>query len=139
MCFNLKNILNDLTQLGHTTEVPTVRNAATLECLDNPSPGRSYSVELCSKEFTSLCPVTGQPDFGEITISYTPASDLVETKSLKMYLASYRNERLFNEQAVNAILDDLVEVLHPESICIHGVFAQRGGIQLTVKASYPNT
>jgi 7-cyano-7-deazaguanine reductase len=83
--------------------------------------------------------VTGQPDFGEITISYTPASDLVETKSLKMYLASYRNERLFNEQAVNAILDDLVEVLHPESIRIHGVFAQRGGIQLTVKASYPDS
>ena len=131
--------MSDLTQLGKMTGVPTVRDAATLECIDNPSPGRSYSVELCSKEFTSLCPVTGQPDFGEITISYTPTAHLVETKSLKMYLASYRNEKLFNEQAVNAILDDLVEVLHPESICIHGVFAQRGGIRLTVKASYPES
>ena len=131
--------MSDLTQLGHITTVPTVRDAATLERLDNPSPGRDYQIELSSKEFTSLCPVTNQPDFGEITISYTPEANLVETKSLKMYLASFRNEKFFNEHAVNAILDDLVEVLHPKSICIKGVFVQRGGIQLTVKASYPNT
>ena len=131
--------MSNLKQLGNITEVPTVRDAATLERIDNPSPGRAYEVELHTKEFTSLCPVTGQPDFGEITISYTPDAHLIETKSLKMYLASYRGENLFNEQAVNAILDDLVEVLHPKSICIHGAFAQRGGIKLTVKAFYPES
>ena len=130
--------MKDLKQLGQITEVPTIRDASILEKIDNPSPSRSYEVTLHSKEFTSLCPVTGQADFGEVKISYSPDRYLIETKSLKMYLASYRNEKLFNEQTVNAILDDLVEVLHPKSICIHGVFSQRGGIQLTVKASHPD-
>ncbi|MEE2614579.1 MAG: preQ(1) synthase [Verrucomicrobiota bacterium] len=125
--------------MGQITEVPTIRDASILEKIDNPSPSRSYEVTLHSKEFTSLCPVTGQADFGEVKISYSPDRYLIETKSLKMYLASYRNEKLFNEQTVNAILDDLVEVLHPKSICIHGIFSQRGGIQLTVKASHPDS
>ena len=131
--------MKDLKQLGQITEVPKARDASTLEKIDNPSPNRSYKVTLHAKEFTSLCPVTGQADFGEITISYSPDHHLIETKSLKMYLASYRNEKLFNEQTVNTILDDLVGVLHPKSIYIHGVFSQRGGIQLTVKASYPDS
>ena len=131
--------MKDLKQLGQITEVPTIRDASILEKIDNPSPNRSYEVTLHSKEFTSLCPVTGQADFGEVKISYSPDRYLIETKSLKMYLASYRNEKLFNEQTVNAILDDLVEVLHPKSICIHGIFSQRGGIQLTVKASHPDS
>ena len=130
--------MKDLKQLGQITKVPTIRDASILEKIDNPSPSRLYEVTLRSKEFTSLCPVTGQADFGEITISYSPERHLIETKSLKMYLASYRNEKLFNEQTVNVILDDLVEVLHPKSITIHGVFSQRGGIQLTVKASHPD-
>mgnify|MGYP001159814892 CR=1 FL=1 len=130
--------MKDLKQLGQITKVPTIRDASTLERIDNPSPSRLYEVTLHSKEFTSLCPVTGQADFGEITISYSPGSHLIETKSLKMYLASYRNEKLFNEQTVNVILDDLVAVLHPKSITILGVFSQRGGIQLTVKASHPD-
>lgn len=130
--------MKDLKQLGQITEVPTIRDASILEKIDNPSPSRSYEVTLHSKEFTSLCPVTGQADFGEVKISYSPDRYLIETKSLKMYLASYRNEKLFNEQTVNAILDDLVEVLHPKSICIHGIFSQRGGIQLTVKAAHPD-
>lgn len=129
--------MKNLTQLGQITEIPKSKDLAVLEKIPNPSPGQKYTVKLVSSEFTSLCPVTGQPDFGTIEISYIPSEVIVETKSLKMYLASYRNEKTFNEAAVNSMLKDLVALLSPETIEVKGVFAQRGGIQLTVIAAHP--
>ena len=108
-----------------------------LQRFENPSPDKDYLIEIKIPEFTCLCPVTGQPDFGEIEINYIPSDVIVETKSLKMYLASYRNEKTFNEAAVNSMLEDLVALLKPERIEVKGTFAQRGGIQLTVTASHP--
>ena len=129
--------MEKLKQLGQITEIPTSKNAGVLEMIPNPSPEQQYNIKLVSSEYTSLCPVTGQPDFGQIEINYVPTEVIVETKSLKMYLASYRNEKTFNEAAVNSMLEDLVALLKPERIEVKGTFAQRGGIQLTVTASHP--
>ena len=131
--------MGKLAQLGQITEVPASKDAGVLETITNSSPDQKFNVKLVSSEYTSLCPVTGQPDFGTIEINYVPADSLVETKSLKMYLASYRNEKIFNEAAVNTILNDLVEILKPSTIEVKGTFAQRGGIQLTITASYPES
>ena len=131
--------MGKLAQLGQITEVPASKDAGVLETITNSSPDQKFNVRLVSSEYTSLCPVTGQPDFGTIEINYVPADSLVETKSLKMYLASYRNEKIFNEAAVNTILNDLVEILKPSTIEVKGTFAQRGGIQLTITASYPES
>tara|TARA_B100000700_G_C14482025_1_gene595580 strand:- start:88 stop:495 length:408 start_codon:yes stop_codon:yes gene_type:complete len=128
-----------LAQLGQITEVPASKDAGVLETITNSSPDQKFNVKLVSSEYTSLCPVTGQPDFGTIEINYVPADSLVETKSLKMYLASYRNEKIFNEAAVNTILNDLAAILKPSTIEVKGTFAQRGGIQLTITASYPES
>jgi 7-cyano-7-deazaguanine reductase len=128
-----------LAQLGQITEVPASKDAGVLETITNYSQDQKFNVKLVSSEYTSLCPVTGQPDFGTIEINYVPADSLVETKSLKMYLASYRNEKIFNEAAVNTILNDLVVILKPSTIEVKGTFAQRGGIQLTITASYPES
>ena len=103
--------MGKLAQLGQITEVPAAKDAGVLETITNSSPDQKFNVKLVSSEYTSLCPVTGQPDFGTIEINYVPADSLVETKSLKMYLASYRNEKLFNEAVVNTILNDLVFVV----------------------------
>ena len=131
--------MGKLAQLGQITEVPASKDAGVLETITNSSPDQKFNVKLVSSEYTSLCPVTGQPDFGTIEINYVPADSLVETKSLKMYLASYRNEKIFNEAAVNTILNDLVALLKPSTIEVKGTFAQRGGIQLTITASYPES
>ena len=131
--------MGKLAQLGQITEVPASKDAGVLETITNSSPDQKFNVKLVSSEYTSLCPVTGQPDFGTIEINYVPADSLVETKSLKMYLASYRNEKIFNEAVVNTILNDLVALLEPSTIEVKGTFAQRGGIQLTVTASYPES
>src|SRR5262245_34940834 len=92
-------------------EVENLRDV--FEIFDNPSPGRDYTIEIVAPEFTSVCPKTGQPDFGTITITYTPDRKCVELKSLKFYLQRYRNEGIFYEQVTNRILDDLVAVLAP--------------------------
>ena len=131
--------MGKLAQLGQITEVPASKDAGVLETITNSSQDQKFNVKLVSSEYTSLCPVTGQPDFGTIEINYVPADSLVETKSLKMYLASYRNEKIFNEAAVNTILNDLVAILKPSTIEVKGTFAQRGGIQLTITASYPES
>ena len=131
--------MGKLAQLGQITEVPASKDAGVLETITNSSPDQKFNVKLVSSEYTSLCPVTGQPDFGTIEINYVPADSLVETKSLKMYLASHRNEKIFNEAAVNTILNDLVAILKPSTIEVKGTFAQRGGIQLTITASYPES
>lgn len=107
-----------------------------LETFPNPHPRREYEVVHVAPEFTSVCPNTGQPDFGKITIQYVPAASCVELKSLKFYLQSYRNEGLFYEDAVNRILDDLAAALKPRRMVITGEFSTRGGIHSTVRAEY---
>lgn len=124
---------NNLTLLGRQVRRP----AKKLEAFPNTHPRRGYRVILETSEFTSLCPVTGQPDFGTITISYVPDRLIVESKSLKLYLWSYRQEGHFHEEVVNRILDDLVKAIRPRSCEVKGVFNVRGGIGITVVASYP--
>ena len=107
-----------------------------LETFANEFPGRDYVVEIVCPEFTSVCPKTGQPDFGTITITYTPAEKCVELKSLKLYLQMFRNEGIFYENVTNSILDDLVAVLTPEWITLEASFTPRGGISTTVTARW---
>src|ERR1043165_23106 len=101
---------------------------AKLETFENKYPGRDYLIEIVCPEFTSVCPKTGQPDFGTITISYTPEAKCVELKSLKLYLQQFRNEGIFYETVTNRILDDLVSVLQPRRIKLVASFTPRGGI-----------
>ncbi|OHB67610.1 MAG: NADPH-dependent 7-cyano-7-deazaguanine reductase QueF [Planctomycetes bacterium RBG_13_63_9] len=107
-----------------------------LETFENEYPGREYSIEIVCGEFTSVCPKTGQPDFGTLTLRYTPRQKCVELKSLKLYLQQYRNEGIFYEHATNRILDDLVAVVQPRSMTLVAAFSVRGGITTTVTASY---
>ncbi len=107
-----------------------------LETFDNKYPGREYIIEISCPEFTSVCPKTGQPDFGALTITYGPAAKCVELKSLKLYLQRYRNEGIFYEHVTNAILDDLVAVVEPRWMKVVAAFAARGGITTSVTASY---
>lgn len=107
-----------------------------LETFPNPSPGRAYSIEIVCPEFTSLCPKTGQPDFGTITFSYTPGERCVELKALKLYLQSYRDQGIFYEAAVNRLLDDFVAACRPRHCRVVGAFTPRGGITTTVTCVY---
>ena len=118
--------------------IPTSPDEAQLERFENIRPGRKYVINLNCPEFSSLCPVTKQPDSACITIRYIPGKYCVETKSLKYYMASYRNTAAFNEEVVNRILDDLVELLDPQQMHIVGKFGSRGGIQLTCEAAHPD-
>ena len=110
--------------------------AEQLETFANPNPGRDYTIEIVCPEFTSLCPVTGQPDFGTITYVYTPAAVCVELKSLKLYLQRFRNEGTFYETVVNRLLDDFVKVARPIRLKVIGAFTPRGGIHTTVTATF---
>ena len=107
-----------------------------LETFQNPRPDRDYQIEIRAPEFTSVCPITGMPDFGEILIRYTPDKDCIELKSLKYYLFEYRNQGIFYEAATNKILDDLVSACHPRHMAVTGAFTARGGITTTVVAEY---
>ncbi len=98
--------------------------------------GREYSIEIVCPEFTSVCPKTGQPDFGTLTITYVPAERCVELKSLKLYLQHFRNEGIFYETVTNRILDDLVAVLAPRRLTLAAAFTPRGGISTTVTARH---
>jgi 7-cyano-7-deazaguanine reductase len=127
-----------------------VPQAELLETFPNPYPGRDYLIQMTSTEFTSLCPVGGiesdaaelellkggAPDFGTIRIEYVPAERCIELKSLKLYLWSYRNDRIFYERAVNRILDDLVEALLPARLSVTGDFNVRGGIKSVITATH---
>ena len=108
-----------------------------LETFPNPHPERPYEIRIECPEFTSLCPITGQPDFGTIRITYTPGPRCLELKSLKLYIWSYRNEGAFYEDLVNRILDDLVEACAPRALEVVGEFAVRGGISTSVIARHP--
>lgn len=107
-----------------------------LETFENQYPNREYTVEIVCPEFTSVCPKTGQPDFGTMTIRYVPAERCVELKSLKFYLQSFRNEGIFYENVTNRILDDLVAVLAPRRMTLTASFTPRGGISTTVTAEF---
>jgi 7-cyano-7-deazaguanine reductase len=108
-----------------------------LETFPNPEPDRDYTIEMECPEFTTVCPRTGQPDFGTIHLSYVPDQLCIELKSLKLYLWSYRQEAIFHEAATNRILSDLVAACSPRRIRVVGEFNVRGGIHTTVTVDYP--
>jgi 7-cyano-7-deazaguanine reductase len=118
---------------------PAKPASSILETFPNRNAGRDYWIRFDTHDFTSLCPVTGQPDFARIEIAYVAGERCIETKSLKFYLASYRNERAFNEAVVNRILDDLAAVSAPRRMLVRGSFSARGGIGVTVEAEYPDS
>jgi len=133
-----KTTIQPLTVLGQgSLPIPASPQQARLEAFPNPSPARSYRITFETSEFTSLCPITLQPDFATLTIEYVPKSSCVESKSLKLYLASFRNQGSFAEAIVNRILDDLVACCHPAQATVTGRFSARGGISIVVKAEYP--
>jgi 7-cyano-7-deazaguanine reductase len=123
--------LESLTILGNDA-----KPSKNLEIFPNRHPDRDYKVTLLTEEFTCLCPLTAQPDFAKITIQYTPDKSIVESKSLKLYLASFRNEGAFHEHVTNTILDDLVKATAPRWCKVTANFALRGGIAITVEAEY---
>ncbi len=112
---------------------------ATLETFANQFPQREYTIEIVCPEFTSVCPKTGQPDFGTLTIQYVPAAKCVELKSLKLYLQLFRNEGIFYEHVTNRILDDLVAAIEPRRIKLIAAFTPRGGISTTVTATFESS
>jgi 7-cyano-7-deazaguanine reductase len=128
-----------LTLLGRTeAKLPASPSEARLETFLNPEPRRNYRIHFETGDFTSVCPVTGQPDFARVDIDYVPGRLCIESKSLKFYLASYRNERAFNEAVTNRILDDFVKACAPREAIVTAQFSARGGIALTVRAEYPD-
>ena len=124
--------LKGLSLLGSEKNEPS----KNLETFPNKHPDRDYVVTLETDEFTCICPKTGQPDFATITINYIPDKKIVETKSLKLYFWSYRNEGTFQEHVANVILDDLVDALDPRWCEVVADFSARGGIGITVKAEH---
>jgi 7-cyano-7-deazaguanine reductase len=130
---------DQLTLLGKSdAKLPSAPAEARLETFANPAPQRNYRIHFETDDFTSVCPVTGQPDFARIDIDYVPDRLCVESKSLKFYLASYRNERAFNEAVTNRILDDFVKACAPREAIVTAQFSARGGIALTVRTAYPD-
>ncbi len=109
-----------------------------LQTFANPAPERDYEIRFETSEFTCVCPMTGQPDFGTLRIRYVPDELCVELKSLKLYLWSFRNEGHFHEAVTNRILDDLVRLLRPRSMTVEGSFNIRGGIGTTVVVTHPS-
>ncbi len=128
-----RRIKADLTRRNVTAP------AKTLATFPNPSPGRDYEIRFECPEFTCVCPMTGQPDFATIRITYVPDRACVELKSLKLYLWSYRDEGAFHEAVTNRILDDLVSALKPRRCEVTGDFYVRGGIHTVVVARHPDT
>ena len=110
--------------------------SSTLETFPNPKPERDYDIEIRCPEFTSVCPKTGLPDFGEILITYVPDELCLELRALKYYMVEFRNQGIFYEAVTNRILDELVEVCKPRRMTVIGDFSVRGGISTVVTASY---
>ena len=125
-----------LSLLGRKTEYKQTYAPEVLEAFDNKHPDNDYWVRFNCPEFTSLCPITGQPDFAEIRISYLPAVKMVESKSLKLYLFSFRNHGAFHEDCVNIIMKDLIALMQPKYIEVTGIFTPRGGISIYPFANY---
>jgi len=122
----------DLTQLGRQTNLPTSPDAAVLERVPNPASGANYLVRFACPEFTSLCPLTGQPDFAHIVLDYVPGDWLVESKSLKLFMGSFRNHGAFHEACTMMIAQRLVELLTPTWLRIGAYWYPRGGIPIDV-------
>ena len=127
---------NQLSLLGRKTEYKQTYAPEVLEAFDNKHPERDYWVQFNCPEFTSLCPITGQPDFAEIRINYIPDVKMVESKSLKLYLFSFRNHGAFHEDCVNIIMEDLIALMDPKYIEVTGTFLPRGGISIYPYANY---
>ena len=127
----------NLTQLGsQNTQYEMNYNPGILEKFSNKHPENDYFVKFNCPEFTSLCPITGQPDFATITISYVPDQTLVESKSLKLYLFSFRNHGDFHEDCVNIIMKDLIRLMDPKYIEVWGKFLPRGGLSIDPYCNY---
>ena len=124
--------IEGLTQLGQSTRVPASPEAAVLERVPNPSLGNGYLIRFTCPEFTSLCPLTGQPDFAHIVLDYVPADWIVESKSLKIFLASFRNHGAFHEDCTMTIARRLVDLLAPAWLRIGAYWYPRGGIPIDV-------
>ena len=125
-----------LQLLGRNTHYPTDYAPQVLETFQNKHPENDYWVQFNCPEFTSLCPITGQPDFAEIRIQYLPAERMVESKSLKLYLFSFRNHGDFHEDCVNIIMKGLIRLLDPKYIEVTGIFTPRGGLSIYPYANY---
>ena len=130
-----------LQSLGSATKYRMDYAPEVLETFENKHQHNDYWVRFNCPEFTSLCPITGQPDFAEIRISYVPDVRMVESKSLKLYLFSFRNHGDFHEDCVNIIMKDLIKLMQPKYIEVTGIFTPRGGISIYPYANYgkPNT
>lgn len=128
--------LRELGRQSILTDAQIDAPRTILESFDNPRPQRDYQIKFVFPEFTSVCPVTGQPDFATITITYVPDKYCVEMKSLKLYFLAYRNKGIFYEGVVNTITDDLVTVLKPRRLTVVGEFAVRGGTAGIVTVDY---
>ena len=126
----MKQYTDDHAASGVTAELPEI------ETWPNQFPGRDYEIEISSPEFTSVCPKTGLPDHGTLTVRYTPDADCLELKSYKMYLLAYRNLGIFQENIVNRILEDVVRATKPRKLTVVGDFTPRGGIYSKISASY---
>jgi 7-cyano-7-deazaguanine reductase len=129
-------IMENFKNLGKNSDLHFDYDKSVLESFDNKHPERDYWVKFNCPEFTSLCPITGQPDFATIYISYIPDKKMLESKSLKLYLFSFRNHGAFHEDCVNVMLNDLVELLQPRYIEIAGKFLPRGGISIDPWCNY---
>lgn len=128
-----------LTSLGGPTDyLAQAPSASILEAFPNKHPNRHYRIQFEHPEFTSVCPKTGQPDFGTITINYVPDQLCVESKSFKLYMVSYRNQGAFMESITNTIADDLITTLKPRRITVEGKFNVRGGTGITVTVDHVN-
>lgn len=127
---------DNLQALGRKSQIPETYAAEVLEAFENQHPDRDYWVQFNCPEFTSLCPITGQPDFAEIKIMYIPDRRMVESKSLKLYLFSFRNHGDFHEDCVNIIMNDLIKLMDPRYIEVLGLFVPRGGISIHPFANY---
>ena len=125
-----------LKALGKKTEYSTDYDPTVLETFDNQHQDNDYWVQFNCPEFTTLCPITGQPDFAEIKILYIPGERMVESKSLKLYLFSFRNHGDFHEDCVNTIMKDLIKLMDPKYIEVYGLFLPRGGISIYPYANY---
>lgn len=128
--------MNDLKSLGKSTGYDFSYSPRVLETFENRHPGNDYWVKFNCPEFTSLCPITGQPDFAAIYISYIPDVNMVESKSLKLYLFSFRNHGGFHEDCVNIIMKDLIKLMEPRYIEVWGKFTPRGGISIDPYCNY---
>jgi 7-cyano-7-deazaguanine reductase len=134
--YNMTELKDQLSLLGRKTEYKQDYAPEVLEAFDNKHPENDYWVRFNCPEFTSLCPITGQPDFAEIRISYLPDIKMVESKSLKLYLFSFRNHGAFHEDCVNIIMKDLIRLMDPKYIEVTGLFTPRGGISIYPFANY---